>query len=83
MLGQEAELGSKHFLPLRGSGASEDHIGNSRVDWQKLGRRSMVVDWGLIYSPDPSIMTGEGVQGQGQQGVFSEPLELEAWEGHG
>lgn len=43
----------------------------------------MVVDWGLIYSPDPSIMTREGVQGQRQQGVFSEPLELEAWEGHG
>lgn len=83
MLGQEAELGSKHFLPLQGSGASEDHIGNSRGNWQKLGGRSMVVGWGLICSPDPSFMTREGVQGQGQQGVFSEPPELEAWEGHG
>ena len=43
MLGQEAELGSKHFLPLRGSRASEDHIGNSRGERQKLGGRPMVV----------------------------------------
>lgn len=76
MLGQEAELGSKHFLPLRGSKASEDHIGNSRGDWQKLGGRPVVVGWGLICSPDPSVMTREGVQGQGQQGVFSEAPEV-------
>lgn len=44
----------------------------------------MVVGWGLICSPDPSVMTREGVHGQGQQGMSSQkPQRLEAWEGHG
>lgn len=56
MLGQEAELGSSTSLPLRGLKASEDHIGNSRGDWQKLrGGRPVVLAGSHFELPHPLL----------------------------
>lgn len=81
-MGQEAELGSKHFPNLQGSRASEDPVGSGGADWQRPGSR-VVGGCGVLYAqPLCDYTAGPKAEGNMPPSPRS-PRRSEAWEGHG